>query len=182
MLSSSNFNTHIRDNLISYGGADSTSTTPPASPGNGQRWVYVGSGYLWQFVYYTSSALWFFVGGPPATSENRTLSNTSSTSYVTPASGGVTVTVPRTGTYMAIAAAAGSYTSAQNMIALKRGSAATSDADVVCSTNDFTPAVRTFASISLTAGDSIIFQHRSVAAGSSNSMGLVLTVWPVSVT
>jgi hypothetical protein len=133
VLSSTNFNTHIRDNLAYYGGTDALTTTPPASPGNGQFWAYpvdiATTGIIWTFRYVTALSRWVFIGGGAWHKEVLIASWTPGVTYVA-LSTPVSFTVPRAGLYkltveQSCVAAAGHWF----LVTPKKGAAAAADAD-----------------------------------------------------
>jgi hypothetical protein len=135
VLSSTNFNTHIRDNQIYYGGTDSLSTTPPATPGNGQAWTYLvdnaTTGVYWDFRYSTALSRWIFIGGGPLQKEVFIGTQTPGATYVA-LSTPISFTVPRAGLYL-LRMGAGYNPQAGNTgyVTVKKGAAAAADADSV---------------------------------------------------
>jgi hypothetical protein len=100
VLSSSNMNTHVRDNLLYLGGADGIVGSPPGTPGNGQTWIYpadAASGTYWTFIYIAAIGVWVFTGGHPLRAYDPNGVATSSGSYAV--LGSCQLTIPRTGAY-----------------------------------------------------------------------------------
>ena len=84
-----------------------TGTTPPSAPADGDIWImgftpnqYVGApGYSrWTFQWSASSAVWFFIGGPPVHADYDSASGTASGTGVD--LGGPYIYVPRPGAYL----------------------------------------------------------------------------------
>jgi hypothetical protein len=116
------------------------STTFPTGPAEGDTFVYdTGTaGVRWQFVYDTSDGTtypWLFIGGPELHAEvvtNNSLDTGAvGTGYVDLGTVGPTVTAPRNGDYAVSWGcwATGDTATAQLFMSIKRGAAATSDAD-----------------------------------------------------
>lgn len=79
-------------------------STPPASPNDGDLWLYtgIGSGINWLLRYNAGSAStykWEWLGGSAADSYVATAESTLSTTYTDLATVGPQVTVPRAGEY-----------------------------------------------------------------------------------
>ena len=191
VLSSANLNTHVRDDLAFYGGADAIASSPPASPGNGQRWVYpadAANGIYWSFMYVTALAAWVFQGGAPMTSRVTAASaTTTSTSYVD-VSNTASVTVPRAGVYVCRASVVGTQAVASTAwIALAPGVAAT-DANAVWTiaiNSNNTTGYATIVSGSIAASSVVKFQHKNTGGGSggtSQASYQNLEVTPLKVT
>ena len=76
-------------------------STPPASPIDGDVWIYTGiSGQYWKFVYDSSEATykWKFVGGPPVFAEVTGTGTITSGVYTNPPNG-PDITLARAGIY-----------------------------------------------------------------------------------
>lgn len=137
------WNTYVRDNFNKLGGQMHRLVTVAAfaalTPEDGDE-VYLEvdatNGIYWHLRYRSASASaykWEFLGGAPMTSEVATSESTSSASYTDLATAGPTVTVPRAGDYI-IQGFVGYSTGnagAQSYAAVKLGSAATADAEIV---------------------------------------------------
>lgn len=97
--------TNIGNDLDWLGGASGRGTSFPASPVDGQPYVYTAdatNGVEWTFKYNAGSGStykWEFVGGPPLFSEVATQETTSSGSYAALTTAGPSVTTPRAGDY-----------------------------------------------------------------------------------
>ena len=81
------------------------SVTPPASPSNGDLWLYpiqVPYYGAWLFYYQAGAGdvyKWNFIGGPPITAEVQAQESRNGTTYGDTATPGPTVTVPFVGVY-----------------------------------------------------------------------------------
>ena len=82
------------------------SATPPGSPAEGDLWYLPAdatNGVVWMFRYRAASASafkWEFVGGDPLFSEVAASQSTASTTYVSLATAGPTIAMPRSGDYL----------------------------------------------------------------------------------
>lgn len=81
------------------------SSTPPASPANGDEWVFPAdaAGTLWQFRYNASSGSaykWEFVGGAPLQNDRFAADSLTLTGSLQNVPGGPVLTVPRSGEYL----------------------------------------------------------------------------------
>jgi hypothetical protein len=77
-------------------------TTPPSNPVDGDRWIYTGSGFTWEFIYDSSETTykWKFLGGGSITAIVTTDETfTDDSAFHDPTTPGPTVTVPRAGDY-----------------------------------------------------------------------------------
>lgn len=83
-------------NLAAY-----VSAVKPSSPVDGQLWVYedTTSHIRWEFVYRTADTYWYFIGGPPLTSEVTTTESTASATYAALTTPGPAVVIPFAGDY-----------------------------------------------------------------------------------
>lgn len=73
-------------------------SSPPASPVDGDRWIYKGSDFYWEFEYDSAETTykWKFIGGPPLSAYNGTdRGTTGTTTFTDPV-----VTVPLAGDYL----------------------------------------------------------------------------------
>lgn len=169
-------------------------TTLPASPTDGQQSVLVDSTssptYAWLMQYSATASKWIFIGGTPLISETSTAGTAASTTYVTPTTASVSVTAPRTGTYIIeFGYEIQGLTSAdcyQWWAAPKLGSLATSDTDsqmveAVVSGSHALSANRMMKR-SLNASDVVVLQHKGVAANSKTIGTQYVSITPVTVT
>ena len=82
------------------------SATPPASPRDGDEWVFpadAAAGVNWRFRYNAGSGSiykWEFIGGPPLDASRLAADSMSVTPTYTNLPNGPTLTVPRTGDYI----------------------------------------------------------------------------------
>lgn len=86
----------------SLSASSSSGTSFPASPADGQEYVYVAdatNGVFWKFRWYAASSYWAFVGGPPLYSEVATVETTSSTGYAALSTVGPAIPIPFTADY-----------------------------------------------------------------------------------
>jgi hypothetical protein len=189
VLSSANMNTHVRDNLAFYGGSDALSSTPPASPGNGQRWVLpvdATNGVYWEFIYYTTGAFWTYTGGAPLRAANETSNTVTEVTSYTALSPAVQVTVPRAGIYNIFVAAAWLPSAGHGVtIAPKIGAAAAADAD------SLNPGLAVGGEVGCSrwiqktcaASDVIALQHKDTTTGANPTIYYSeLLVLPVHIT
>lgn len=127
-------NAALRDNLRASGGP--RSTTPPTAT-NEQMWFYPAdttNGVVWALKYNSGSASaykWECVGGASMCLEVATDETTASTTYVDLATVGPSITVPRAGDYEVEWGASvwNATGGVAEYVAVKRGAAATADAD-----------------------------------------------------
>jgi hypothetical protein len=95
---------HIEQGIASLA-APAPSTTPPASPADGDIWYLPAdapNGVIWQFRYNAGSASaykWEFVGGSPTRSYVATQESTTNTGSVALTTPGPSLTIPRSGEY-----------------------------------------------------------------------------------
>lgn len=97
IVTAGEMNTHVRDNLNALNPAPSS--TPPASPTDGDRWIYNGlSGIYWTFEHDSTDATypWKFVGGPPYSVADSGDVGTSGNTWI--GFSGISA-IPRTGVY-----------------------------------------------------------------------------------
>jgi hypothetical protein len=97
-------------------------TTPPASPNDGDRWIFPAdstNGVMWEFRFRAAAGTypWEFVGGAPlsqqiATSESTATQNT----WLDLTTDGPKITVPRAGDYHAQFASQCSHNAANSII------------------------------------------------------------------
>lgn len=97
VVTAAELNTHVRDDLLAVN--PTPSATPPASPVDGDHWIYDGGAYYWHFLHDSSDGTypWKFIGGPPLANWSATSRNTvggSALPWADPL-----VTVPRSGVY-----------------------------------------------------------------------------------
>lgn len=180
--------TDIRADQIK--GGSTFSATPPANPADGDIWIYNGTaGIFWLFAYDSSETTykWKFVGGGPMNHSVATDESTSSATYVDLGTVGPTLTVPRAGDYIATLSIESYFTGAvgQNLAAVKRGAAATSDLDAVWtyaagSTLQPVTHSRQVVLAALAASDVIKMQYRT-AAGVAHFQNRCLTIVPLRV-
>jgi len=131
------WDTYIKDNLngLSAGGT----TIPTASLINGRIYMYEAdttNGVVWMLRYRSASASsykWEFAGGRPLVSTVETQQTTTSGAYVDLATVGPQVTIPRAGDYDVEWGSQSGGTVATSLlyVAVKRGAAATADADSI---------------------------------------------------
>lgn len=189
VLSASNMNTHVRDNMIFYGGTDAMNTTPPGTPGNGQRWVLpvdTTNGVFWHFIYYTTLAQWVFMGGSPLTAYSQTPTGTTSAAYVT---AGISVTCTRAGDYLVdLGASMGANTSASaGMISYNIGATGASDNDAVgmgqsSGNNPISHHLRK-PKTGIAASTVLLMQQKSLAGGSQFlPEKIFISIQPIKVT
>lgn len=181
----------IGANNLASGG---TVTALPGSPSNGQEVNYLAdatNGVVWTLKYRSGSGSafkWEFVGGTGLASEVATdQANAGSTTYVDLATVGPQVTVPLAGDYVAQwGNETFSNSAVYSFMALKRGAAATANADSiqvypsVAATQTLAPARRLLLT-GLTASTVIKAQYRAGAAVTVNHRKRWLELIPVRV-
>ena len=83
--------------------APAPATTLPNSPSNGQQAILVDSTsaptYSWLFQYQSSASKWIFLGGAPLRNSADATANSAAASGVYSGALGMSVTIPRAGTY-----------------------------------------------------------------------------------
>lgn len=163
-------------------GGSGSSATPgtslPGSPTTGQQAVLTDSTtaptYSWLLQYdatISGTSKWRFVGGPAAVSVVTTDESTNSGTYTDLATVGPAITVPVAGVYLLEFSAEVYNTggTADEFVAIKFGTAATSDNDGVGvrvpALNQAETAARLYGQATLTAGEVIELQYRTGAAG-----------------
>lgn len=170
------------------------SATPPASPADGDIWVYPAddtNGVEWMFRYDSAETTykWRFLGGAPLLSEVATLESTSSTSYADLTTVGPSITLPRSGDYKVAFWASTSNSSANGgeHIAPKFGAAAASDIDQAETTHpgtgtgaDVMQLYRKITKTGLTASDVVKLQYK-VGSGTGQFQRRGLEILPVRV-
>jgi hypothetical protein len=183
--------TDVENKLLT---ASSTySTTPPATPVDGQLWAYPAdttNGVIWLFRYRTAATTykWEYVGGSPLTSAVSTLETTTTTgSYVNLATVGPSVTVPRAGFYLTTGSAVITDSTTQSNAGIGVGIGDFSTQDVEAPANIAFAGAASAVSVTyrsssaLTASQEIRMKYRHLAAGQLGVFQRYLHVWPIRV-
>jgi len=164
-------------------------TSLPASPADGMEYILVDSvtnpSYQWRFRFNAGQAAlgykWEFVGGAGAYSRSDVANAVSSTGFVDPANN-CAFTVPRAGEYEV---EFGGNLNFQNLIlSVKKGGAATSDADGIGAASGGAMSFqghRLIRSAGLNAGDVVKLQFRSTSGSSITNNQRYMKVTPLRV-
>lgn len=170
----------------------SIGASPPANPVDGDRWVYTGSGFDWEFIYDSSETTykWKFVGGGSLEAHIDGSDTVAALGYLDPTNVGPSVTLPRDGDYEVAFGAtfSGTPSSAFAWFAsLKLNAVATADADAAQFAFASAAGASVASSVSRTrrytarvANDVLKMQYKAVTVGMTVSARWI-TVRPVKV-
>jgi len=178
---------HIEQGIASLS-APAPSTTPPASPADGDIWYFPAdatNGVVWQLRYNSGSASaykWEYVGGSLLAGYVATEEGTTSTSYVALTTAGPSITLPRAGDYRVEMSNFGYNPvsgSAAQMGAYLNGSA--TGVSTYSGAVFYTSVYKSFAVVGVTAGWVLNALYRTVGSGQSNFGERTLLVRPIRI-
>jgi hypothetical protein len=179
---------------IRLAGIVGTSSTPPGSPVDGMIWrlpADATNGIYWWFMYDSSQTTYKWVAMPstPLMHEILTDEATSATHtvYQDLTTVGPTITVPRSGDYLADFGAQLYNVNATTgaVAALKRGGSATSDSDAIfmlsTGASQYSSPARSIRLNALTASDVVKMQYKAGGAFTAHAARRWLKIRPIRV-